>query len=205
MSQRSVVIDGYAFRVNFSSGRVVATAPEGKNSDEDLAIITRLFNEYSREIKTKRSGRWRNGEWRRCSNSECNNAVHLQPYEIESGQASYCSTVCRDRVSRLGWKQQYASRRGTTKKELPSMVIPLGKNSSEQTCYRIGDLVENINPRSDLCGKIGEVVEVETKDGKTVAVKVDFGEGLRVVRVYIAGQNLHFIAPRKKRRQSTPA
>ncbi len=193
MSQASVVIEGYTFCINFNSGRVVATVPEGVNVDENLAIIDSLFSGYSRENPAKRGERWRNGKWQRCSNPECNNAVHLHPYELERGKAGYCSSVCRNRVNRLRWKQQYDnSRKGRTKLPLTETSL---KNNSFKQIYRIDDLVENINPRSDLYGKTGKVVEVETKDREIVTVKVDFKERTKIVRVYRAGQNIDSIAP----------
>lgn len=209
MSQRSVVIGGYTFRINFTSGRVVAMVPNGSRDSEELAVIARLFNGYSQENQIRWGNKWHQGEWRRCSYPECNNAIYLRPSEMERGLTAYCSTVCSNKVSRLGQEKQYvASHKGITKTELPSGGSPSEGNPSEQIYYRAEDQVENINPRSDLYGKIGRVNEVETKDGKIAAVKVDFGEAGRVIRIYIAGQNLDSITPyqasRKKNRQSTP-
>ena len=62
--------------------------------------------------------------------------------------------------------------------------------------YQKGEFVENIEPKSDVYKKRGRIIEVIKSKGKIKEVRVKYKEDLpTIVRVYMAGFNLHYISP----------
>lgn len=141
---------------------------KGTKSEGELNFIAYAYQQY--KSRTKPIGRPPNGEWRWCLNPECKNAFYALRFKIDKGQGVCCSQRCVGKI--------FGAQKGER----------IGRWLKAE--FRPNQLVVNVNLSSSIYERIGRIVGIQGN-----RIKVDFQEGLGVVRVYTAGVNLHHIKP----------